>query len=119
VLGILNVPLTSPTPFAISGLPSTGLVVFEKVSSSDCAVAVTRLPFGPTDLKEKSPGVQNDDTSTPAKKAYTLVFGKNPLPSKEIVLGLTNGTNALDTTLFPCDSNSIFSTTVVLKPVLD
>ena len=39
-------------------------------------------------------------------------------PTTEIVLGLTKGITALDITLLPKDSSSIFSTTFVLTPVL-
>ena len=39
-------------------------------------------------------------------------------PTTEIVLGLTKGITALDITLFPTDSSSIFSTTCVLTPSL-
>jgi hypothetical protein len=46
------------------------------------------------------------------------VFGKNPCPTKVICLGRTNGTRALEITLLPCDSSTMFSTTSVLKPVL-
>ena len=39
-------------------------------------------------------------------------------PTTDIVLGLTKGMTALDKTLLPNDSSSIFSITCVLTPVL-
>ena len=39
-------------------------------------------------------------------------------PTTDMVLGLTKGINALDITLVPTTSSSIFSTTSVLVPIL-
>ena len=63
-------------------------------------------------------GVTYAFTSLLSKKAYTLVFPLNPSPVTVIFLGRTKGINALDITLEPCDSSSICSTTLDLKPDL-
>ena len=63
-------------------------------------------------------GVTNGLTSTLSKKAYTLVFGLNPIPVTLIFLGRTKGINALDIILDPCDSSSTCSTILLLIPVL-
>ena len=69
----------------------------------------TRDYFDVKTFKKENPasGVTKLETAFLSKKGYTLVLGKNPVPSKVTVLDLHQGIIAVAITLEPCDSSSI------------